>query len=92
MTDDDMMKRKIDWINSKWVGEKKCPICQNIAWNFNKDSAALSITKGLDIQLGTFYPLTVVNCKVCGYTIFFNEVIMGFKPSMITGQTKEDSK
>lgn len=66
------------WIDEHWKGQRKCPICENSRWSIGEvvgEVQQMHVNRRL---LGeSLYPLVVVTCAVCGYTLMFNAVVIG---------------
>jgi predicted nucleic-acid-binding Zn-ribbon protein len=85
------VQKIIEWINSKWQGEKTCPICKNNKWNISETLVEVREFHGGSIVIGgvsQVIPLIPITCVVCGYTIFFNAVLAGLVP-VLQPQQKE---
>jgi hypothetical protein len=82
-------KEKIiyEWLNSHWVGDKKCPICLHNEWNVNTKTGSIMTQEDKTVNLGEFYPFLIINCSYCGYSFFMNEVIIGISSPLT--DTKE---
>jgi hypothetical protein len=68
----------LDWTKKHWKSSGACPICGSTNWNIG-DHLVLPITLGKDSSLmlgGPGYPHVLLISNPCGYTIFFNAVIM----------------
>jgi hypothetical protein len=71
-------ERAMEWLNKHWQGQKFCPICQNNNWTIS-DSVGVLLPvseSGIDIG-GLAYPLLLLTCGVCGYTLFLNDPLKG---------------
>ncbi len=79
------MTHKIDvdkfehWLNRRWKSSVKCPVCTGYDWNYGDRLFELrkihdekTIQREIDI-----YPLVTVTCNLCGYTRFFNAIVVG---------------
>lgn len=71
-------QRTLDWINTKWAGDKKCPICTAQNWAV-EGVVELRPYQGGALVMGGVgtYPVSQVICANCGYTHFFNAVLSG---------------
>lgn len=66
------------WIDEHWTGQKECPICKNSVWfvgDVMGEMREMHPTKRL--ISGSLYPMVVVSCRTCGYTLLFNAVVIG---------------
>ena len=79
----------ITWLNSQWPGAKSCPICKKATWNVSEKPVELREFHGGDFIVGgPLYPLFLVTCQSCGYTLLFNAVVSGF----VSRQEKKEEK
>jgi hypothetical protein len=72
----DEIRKKIDAL---WVGSaKNCPICGSAKW-FLADHVVESpiITEGVRGFGAGAYPAVMLVSEPCGYTLYFNAVILG---------------
>ena len=60
------------WIKEK-VGELACPLCRHQNWTLGDVSGRIYI----DVTSGLGYPVVVLVCHHCAYTLTFNSIIMG---------------
>lgn len=79
-----MEPKKIDrqkaanWLNSKWTGQKVCPICKNNNWHIPEElSEARAFFGGGFVVGGPIAPLLCVTCSNCGHVLNFNALVMG---------------
>ena len=73
-------KKQIEaWINEKWVGEKKCPICQKNRWNIAEEiTISNTYSKKKVVEVGASrLPVFSIICSNCGHVLFFNAVLSG---------------
>ncbi len=69
-----------EWLTSQWSGLKECPICQQNIWNMPNELVSVNEYRGAGVMaLGSTasFPFVMVVCSFCGYTMFFNAVVMG---------------
>jgi len=73
----------LKWINEKWQGEKKCPVCKENNWIITNDIFEMYKSWGTNrIKIGgERYPVIGLVCNNCGYTLFFNPLIVGLPMS-----------
>jgi len=73
-------ERAMEWLNKNWHTPKACAVCHNNNWIISDSLVEIHqlFTDGLLRSGGPVYPLFLVTCGVCGYTLFFNSVIAGF--------------
>lgn len=66
------------WLQQKWTGPASCPISGDNNWTVADDfvQPMKYSTGGLSIG-GRGYPLVMVVCSTCGYTLFLNAIVMG---------------
>jgi predicted nucleic-acid-binding Zn-ribbon protein len=68
----------VQWIKEHWRGAKVCPICGSNDWRVNADVVALlRVEEEGTVLGGATYPLVLMTCGVCGYTLMFNALIAG---------------
>ena len=69
---------------SQWLAEKggdlKCPVCAHEDWVLGDLMARLYST----IPSGVSYPVVVLICQHCAYTMTFNAMLMGIEPPSST--------
>lgn len=71
------IQKAIAWIDEHWTGQKACPICQNTRWGVADLIGEVQMTT-LDGGLtGKAYPLIIVTCQTCGYTVLLNALVVG---------------
>lgn len=87
----DEIEKIASWLNKHWKGEKLCPICGNNNWNISQAVYELRTFHGGGLVVGgPVYPVIGIVCMVCGHTLFFNAIKLGFvKPA--PSQKKEGS-
>ena len=73
-------ERAMEWLNKNWHTHKACAICHNNNWIISDSLVEIRqlFMDGLLRSGSSLYPLFLVTCGVCGYTLFFNSVIAGF--------------
>jgi hypothetical protein len=74
-------KAKISkWLQEKWPGEAKCPISGHDEWILaDRLVSPLTRRKNAVTIGGPTYPLVMIICEGCGYTLFFNAVLIGIE-------------
>lgn len=66
------------WLAEKHVGLPHCPVSQDGNWALADHVVELRrYEKGSLYVGGPVYPMVMVVCKTCGYTMFFNAVLIG---------------
>jgi hypothetical protein len=74
-------ERAMEWLNKHWNTPKSCPICKNNSWTIGD---SLGVVLPLDDNKiatdGPTYPVFLVACTICAYTLFFNAVIADLYP------------
>jgi hypothetical protein len=73
-------------IQNKKVGAIVCPICKTHDWTVG-DQAQIAFRH----NRRNLYPALPVMCDNCGYTIFFNSIILGVASSTGQPAPKEDT-
>ena len=69
-------EKVIDWLNQKWIGEKKCPICNFNNWAISEQILELREYSGGGLKIGgPVYPLFSLTCQNCGHTLLFNSLV-----------------
>src|SRR5438309_11966218 len=64
------------WIAEKWK-PKACPVCLASAWSFNEKVG--QIYNDNTLSDGTAFPVVLIFCTNCGYTIPINARIAGVR-------------
>lgn len=86
-----------DKLNQLWQGAKQCPVCGQAQWTVG-DHLVTPTTLGPNNSVmlgGLSYPQVMVISNACGYTMFFNAIVLGVVPSVadnvppLDGQSKE---
>src|SRR5258708_25193629 len=70
------------WIDEHWTGSKVCPISGHTTWDIPSQLVYLSPhlpPEMLFSQQVSVYPVVMVICKGCGYTVFFAAQSLGFE-------------
>jgi len=79
---EEQMEQFQSWLAERWTGTKECPICATNNWTLGSHLVSPTIYRsggGLVIG-GLAYPLAMIICSNCGYTNFFNAVLIGLVP------------
>ncbi len=74
------LEKALWWIEENWVGEKSCAICGNSGWFMGEAIGEMrQMNQGSRWipNSGPAYPLIVLSCKNCGYTLLFNAIVLG---------------
>ena len=74
------LERALRWIEENWVGEKSCAICGNTGWFMGDAIGEMrQINPGSRWMpnTGPSYPVIVLSCENCGYTLLFNAIVLG---------------
>jgi len=70
-------RQKIDvWLKDNWHAGK-CPVCNQQNWVLADHVITPMLYTGVGITQGAGYPQIMVICQHCGYTLYFNAVIVG---------------
>ena len=72
-------KKVLEWFNSKWIGNKICPICNEGMWNASPTIFEMREFRGGDMVVGKgkIIPIIPITCNNCGYTVNVNAVKIG---------------
>jgi len=74
-------ERAMEWLNKHWHTPKSCPICKHNNWAVSESSGIIPRLMQDRTEVGGLvYPLFLVTCGTCGYTLFFNALVAGFVP------------
>ena len=71
----------VKWLDKKWAGDRKCPICSQKNWKIGDPLETRKFTGGglnIGAPLYVFFPVT---CTNCGNTVFINAVSAELAPS-----------
>lgn len=60
-------------LEEKWPEPRKCPICSNENWDISNRIFTL---RGV-FKLSEAYPVVAVTCTNCGFSRFFNLIVLG---------------
>ena len=69
--------KAIAWIDEHWIGQKACPICENTGWFVGDVAGEMREMRPNNLISGPRYPLIVISCSTCGYTLLFNAIVGG---------------
>lgn len=73
-----LQEKLIAWVDSKWLGEKDCPICARNQWTVPEELVELRPYHGGNLVVGGgVYPAAQLVCGNCGHTLFFNALVAG---------------
>ncbi len=78
-------KEKIQkWLKEKWKASNLCPISQDNKWIINDYvTTPMNFGGGGMIVGGQVTPQIMMICASCGYTLYFNAMVMGIlKPDV----------
>ena len=68
----------LEWLNSKWVGLKRCSVCGDNSWNISDRVFEMREFHGGAMVLGgILQPVIPVTCGNCGNTLYFNAIHAG---------------
>jgi hypothetical protein len=63
------------WLEQHWKGEKRCPICKSNDWSISERPLELREWTSHSLQKPSFQIVAVLQCLVCGNTIFINPFV-----------------
>lgn len=64
------------WFATNWKGTKACPICLQTNWTISEHLVSPIVMHGGGFNLGGVSYPQVMLISPCGYTIYFNAVVM----------------
>lgn len=71
-------KQIIEFLSSKWFGQKVCVICGLNNWNVHAKPLQLTeFNRGALLLGGPVIPVVAVTCMNCGNTHLFNAILLG---------------
>jgi len=70
-------EKLIHFLDGKWKGSKKCPICEINNWSLSRHILQLDNMIELIEHERAIVPAIALACTNCGYTMFFNPIEMG---------------
>ena len=68
------------WFNEHWKGNRACPICGNAHWGIGEELVEVRdyrYGQRLNLEGEVAYPLVLVYCETCGYTMLFSAIRVG---------------
>ena len=78
------------WVNEKWTAsDKTCPICGTNKWTVTEPAALQPYQNGSLVLGGPVFPVFLVICSNCAYTISFNAAATGVLEQIIDPPTAE---
>ncbi|MFB4350437.1 hypothetical protein [Microbacterium sp. CR_7] len=72
--------RALEWLNSRWIGQKICPICGTNNWELGLTSELRTFNGGSLVfggPGGSVTPIFPVICSNCGLTYTFSAIKTG---------------
>lgn len=72
------------WVEEKWTQPKACPICGTNSWLFTEAGSIDTLNAGSVQPMGRLtgvWPIFMVLCRNCAYTMFFNAIFAGVVPA-----------
>jgi predicted nucleic-acid-binding Zn-ribbon protein len=75
---EEQVKLANEWFQKHWKPEFRCPICDQQTWQVGTHiilPPTIASGGGVTLEAPT-YPYLPVACMTCGYTLFFNAVVM----------------
>jgi hypothetical protein len=76
----DQFKQAVAWLDAHWT-KRECPMHGPTQWSLDSQMGAVPVQTPHGTNLGSVFPLLVLTCANCGYTVFVNALAAG-----ITGQ------
>lgn len=71
-------EKATNWVNTRWATKSTCPICATRKWVVGDYLVQVNIYgPAAFIPSAPVFPHAQVFCGTCGYTIFFNAVMIG---------------
>lgn len=74
------VEKALRWIEDNWVGQKECAICGNTGWFMGEAVGEMKQMSSRSKWIpgnGPSYPMIVLSCENCGYTLLFNAIVLG---------------
>ena len=66
------------WLDEHWKGRKTCPICSNAQWMTDDIIGKVEqFHPEGKLVADSAYPLVVITCVTCGYSLLFNAAVIG---------------
>ncbi len=68
------------WLDEHWKGNRVCPICGGTHWGTGAELVEVRNFRDAHRYIGdeeTAYPLIVVFCETCSYTMLFSAIRAG---------------
>jgi hypothetical protein len=88
---EEQRKQLQDWLFKHWKGDKRCPFCHSANWA-GPQYVVQPITHApmgtLLLGGGPGYPMVMVTCETCGYTMSFSAVVAGLFPKQEVANAK----
>lgn len=77
------LEKALAWIDEHWTGQKACPICENSRWGIcDMVGEVRQMPPENPLNGEAAYPLVIVTCQTCGYSLLFSAVTVG----LVTGE------
>jgi hypothetical protein len=71
-----------EWLKVHWKQPLICPVSGHNEWALADHVVQPLINSGAGIMLGgSSYPQVMVVCRGCGYTVYFNAIMIGIFPA-----------
>ena len=71
-------EKAVSWFNTRWTMQNGCPVCTTKKWQMSDHLVHSPVfAGGAALFGGVVYPVLPLTCSNCGYTIYFNAVMMG---------------
>ena len=74
-------QKVIQWLISKFGTIPTCPMCHTNIWGIGDDVVIMPmLAQPVGVAPFITYPFVAMACSNCGYSLFFNAVVLGFVP------------
>lgn len=74
----DYIKKVEVWLNRKWPVQA-CQVCREESWSIGEVVSLEAVNKG-ESPNGYIYPVFLVTCCNCGYSLVFSAIAAGIIP------------
>lgn len=70
------LEKAKEWLDGKWESIHGCSVCGSDSWQII-DYLVTPVSFPNILRAGELFPQVMVICTYCGYTIYFNAIVMG---------------